>query len=220
MLDDARAHADCFVNLTILTAALAFASFAMAVISADWRHLKVLVVAEERYLPIALISLLVCVCTYVLAAMRAVIWGELVKAAFDCYLPALINQLGFLIPQTDAARREFWSEFNDLILYKQLMTPNRWPLLRERGVEQEAGKTAETAKTSEFPVETEAPMEAVPPDPIEAAPSQTLAWFRRKRSLGKEGGAVIAFSRHKAQQRRPGTALRRGGPAMLFGCGL
>ncbi|HVC50607.1 MAG TPA: hypothetical protein VND87_01160, partial [Stellaceae bacterium] len=44
-----------------------------------------------------------------------------------CYLPALINQLGYAIPATEAERRNFWNEFSALITYEQAMA-TEWPL--------------------------------------------------------------------------------------------
>jgi hypothetical protein len=40
---------------------------------------------------------------YILAVSSIPQWGDLVKSAFDCYLPALAERLGFELPKTDAA---------------------------------------------------------------------------------------------------------------------
>ena len=44
-------------------------------------------------------------------------WGELVKSAFDCYLPELATQLGFELPETEERRRRFWTAFSLQITY-------------------------------------------------------------------------------------------------------
>jgi len=40
-----------------------------------------------------------------------------VKAAFDCYLPALIKQLGYAPPETLEARLAAWREVNAIFVY-------------------------------------------------------------------------------------------------------
>jgi hypothetical protein len=44
-------------------------------------------------------------------------WGELVKTAFDCYLPTLATQLGFELPTTEKRRRHFWTTFSQQAIY-------------------------------------------------------------------------------------------------------
>ncbi len=35
-------------------------------------------------------------------------WGETIKAMSDCYLPALATQLGYVLPDQETERRQFW----------------------------------------------------------------------------------------------------------------
>ena len=44
-------------------------------------------------------------------------WGDLVKSAFDCYLLALSRQMGFDLPASEVARREFWTTFSQQAVY-------------------------------------------------------------------------------------------------------
>jgi hypothetical protein len=44
-------------------------------------------------------------------------WGELVRTAFDCYLPTLATQLGFELPTTEDRRRDFWTTFSQQAIY-------------------------------------------------------------------------------------------------------
>ena len=122
LLEDARAQVDCFVNLANLAFLITLACVTGSLASADWQHLTVVGQSEQRYLLMASMSLVVCALSYWLTTVRAMAWGDLVRSAFDCYLPALIRQLGYAVPSTDAERREFWSEFNALVLYQQPMT--------------------------------------------------------------------------------------------------
>jgi hypothetical protein len=46
-------------------------------------------------------------------------WGDLVMSTFDCYLPALAQQLGFELPTTEVARRKFWTTFSQQVTYRR-----------------------------------------------------------------------------------------------------
>jgi hypothetical protein len=50
----------------------------------------------------------------------------LVRAAFDCYLPALAKQLGYELPKTAVERRQFWIEVSQRVTYHQVLKPERW----------------------------------------------------------------------------------------------
>ena len=143
LIDDARAQVDCFVNIACLSFAIAAASLADALKQAYWDRLlfwqipitfaetlAILKPLVQQDFTVPAIGFAVAFLSYRWATIRVVAWGDLVKSAFDCYLPALAKQLGFALPRTDAERREFWSDFNALILYQQKsMTPDRWPLV-------------------------------------------------------------------------------------------
>lgn len=143
LLEDARAQSDCFVNITFIALAIGLASLGAAGYDADWRmmpHRNALTLsgilipfglASMRHAAVAAASALSAAITYWWATERAIAWGDLVKSAFDAYLPALIKQLGFSVPPTDAQRRKFWTEFSALITYEHLMSTDRWPLAVE-----------------------------------------------------------------------------------------
>ncbi|HKO09243.1 MAG TPA: hypothetical protein VJ487_16160 [Alphaproteobacteria bacterium] len=149
LLDDARAQADCFVNLTLLALLIGLASLAAAGYEADWRMIPdwnaltlngVLIPfgrAGLRHVAFAAGSVAFAAIFYWRAIDRASAWADLVRSAFDCYLPALIKQLGYAVPPTDVERREFWGEFSALITYERPMTPDRWPLASEVGAAKE-----------------------------------------------------------------------------------
>jgi len=138
LLDDARAQADCFVNLTCLSLLIGLACLAGAAVGAaqripPWPGLTIAALAAAlgpagmHYVAFAAATLAFGVFTYSWAVNRVTAWGDLVRSAFDCYLPALINQLGYAIPATEAERRNFWNEFSALITYEQAMA-TEWPL--------------------------------------------------------------------------------------------
>src|SRR5262249_55874624 len=96
---------------------------------------------------VALIGFSVAYVSYRCAVVRIVPWGDLVKSAFDCYLPALIKQLGYAVPPTERGRRKFWSEINALVLYQWRMT-QEWPLASASTV-QNVPKDPNSAKTGD-----------------------------------------------------------------------
>jgi hypothetical protein len=53
-------------------------------------------------------------------------WGESVKAAFDCYLPVLAIQLGYVLPESGKDRRRFWGDFSRMLLYGDKFRPEEW----------------------------------------------------------------------------------------------
>lgn len=135
-IDDARAQVDCFVNLAYLAVLIAVASLACTVYETIYSELPTGSIFEAdsyRHLVVPVAAVAFGVVAYRWAIMRVTAWGDLVKSAFDCYLPALIKQLGFAVPPTDAERRDFWREFSACITYEQPMTADKWRLAGESG---------------------------------------------------------------------------------------
>ena len=110
MLDDARAQVNFFVNITNFALLIAFASVAGAAYDLDWLHFTtrntqildsvrtLLGVAGLRHIAWAASGFVIAALAYWQATARVKVWGDLVKSAFDCYLPALTKQLGFALP--------------------------------------------------------------------------------------------------------------------------
>jgi hypothetical protein len=46
-------------------------------------------------------------------------WGETVKAAWDCYLPALAIQLGYVLPDNEVDRKVFWRKISAHFVYRR-----------------------------------------------------------------------------------------------------
>ncbi|MGH7116969.1 MAG: hypothetical protein ACREE9_21055 [Stellaceae bacterium] len=160
LLDDAKAQVDCFVTVTSLASLIVLASLAGVVYDAHWLHLpswnsqllhglRVFFGPDGlRHIVIAGIGLVTAALAYWQATACALAWGMLVKSAFDCYLPALIKQLGFAWPLRDSERREFWTELNALILYERPMTADRWALAIELAPTQEPTQSKQTKPES------------------------------------------------------------------------
>ena len=139
-IEEARAQVNCFMNICYL--ALVFCGYAIAriVLGTLWSG----TVAEDTGMPtaatiqaglpaawgydltVALAARAVAWVSYRWATALLVAWGDLVKSAFDCYLPALVRQLGYAVPPDAAARRSFWREFNGQVAYWRPM-PTAWP---------------------------------------------------------------------------------------------
>jgi hypothetical protein len=136
LLDDARAQVDCFVNLAYLAFLIAIASLACIASEMGRSEMPTPIIFEAdtyRHVVVFLASLGFAIVAYRWAIMRVAAWGDLVKSAFDCYLLALIKQLGFAVPPTDAERREFWREFSACVTYEWPMTADKWCLVGESG---------------------------------------------------------------------------------------
>ena len=73
--------------------------------------------------------------SYTRAKAAAREWGEVFKAAFDLYVPALRTQLMFPTPATPAAERQMWHAFSRAILYHD---PDDLPARQPPTCDQEA----------------------------------------------------------------------------------
>ncbi|MGH7095140.1 MAG: hypothetical protein ACREFB_16625, partial [Stellaceae bacterium] len=175
LLDDARAQANCFVNLTWLSLLIGLACLAGAAIEAaphipPWPGLTIAALAAAlgpagmHYAAFAAATLAFGVFAYYWAVSRVMAWGDLVRSAFDCYLPALIHQLGYAIPATEAGRRNFWNEFSALITYEQAMA-TEWPMAGAAPATGRSGKSQQPVTG----VATEGVAVAVSIDPSEPA---------------------------------------------------
>jgi hypothetical protein len=120
---DARAEVDFFLNTFILSAIVAFLATARLLVNAactisgachsgSWQHAWFLLGG----IAIAWLS-------YEGAVWRAIAWGELIKSAFDVYLPKLAQTLGYKLPNTKEERRSFWKAFSIMALYFEPMNP-------------------------------------------------------------------------------------------------
>jgi len=111
-VEDARTQVDFLINcclFSVIVAALALGRMAHALYTQ-----RILVTA---WLLFAAGGLFAAWLFYRWAVTRVPAWGDWVRAAFDCYLPALAKQIGHTLPDTDADRVEFWSSFSRQLVY-------------------------------------------------------------------------------------------------------
>jgi hypothetical protein len=144
LVDDARAQVDFFVNSTFVSLGVASAALMWLVVQfvsatagvrwlhsdwgASWFAFSQAFVANGccKLAIVGTLSIGVCLLAYQCAVLRVGAWGDLVKSAFDCYLPALAEKLGYPLPSREPDRKEFWSDFSTMILYSQPMEFDRW----------------------------------------------------------------------------------------------
>ncbi|MGO7979581.1 hypothetical protein ACC691_16895 [Rhizobium johnstonii] len=128
-LQNARTEVNCLVNVVFL--AFATAIMALSRLAHDlpwggplsWPSMPGI---PFYFFGLAGAALLVCIGAYTLAVDRAMAWGALVKACFDCYLPALATQLGYELPEKAKARKEFWIQISRQSIYHDPVSVDRW----------------------------------------------------------------------------------------------
>jgi hypothetical protein len=123
VLADSRSPVDFFVSLVSISLTLGAAAFVRAgiLIYQNASSSDILRFVGAGVLACGLANLF-----YRAAVAAAVMWGEVVKSAFDLYLPALAKMLGYVLPETLEERRQFWGEVNQQIQFFEPMRPEKW----------------------------------------------------------------------------------------------
>lgn len=111
LVDDAKAQADFWLNLRVLSCLFIVEYVGVAVYAKQLNYV---------WLPVAAFVFALAAAWRAKAAV--VEWGEVVKASFDVYLPSLLTKLQFPFPATKDAEIKLWREFSQGIIY-------RWPEL-------------------------------------------------------------------------------------------
>jgi hypothetical protein len=124
-IEDARAQVNFLVNfgfLATLFAVVAVTRFAVWEIAAGGRGLYTAAAAATTIAAAILVRIV-----YFWSIERVYAWGELVKSAFDCYLPALANQLGYRLLAKQDGRMKFWQAVSRAAIFNQRLRPENWP---------------------------------------------------------------------------------------------
>ena len=109
LIDDARSQTDFFVNLFFIACVLTIVSgFRIVIDAAHVSQGLQLTSLQWLYPAVCFVSVAVAALAYRGALDRAEAWGDLVRGAFDLYLPALAKQLGYELPAKAAEREKFW----------------------------------------------------------------------------------------------------------------
>jgi hypothetical protein len=124
-VDEPRAQVDCLVNLVFLACGLGAACLGEALLAvANEAGAGVRTIAA-RWIMLSGACFFVAYVSYRWASSRAIAWGEAVRAAFDCYLPTLATQLGYVLPSAADERSVFWNEITRRAVYQEPVTA-RW----------------------------------------------------------------------------------------------
>jgi hypothetical protein len=135
-LDDARAQVNCAVNISILAGVVAPIAL-IALIRFLWLgywnatnsyHGVVAMFSwvSGAYILGIIAAIAISRSAYLFAIELVYTWGDLVKAAFDCYLPALADKLGYRLPETGEERKAFWQAVSSQSIYWVPLEPEHW----------------------------------------------------------------------------------------------
>jgi hypothetical protein len=128
LVEDAHAQVSFFVNLWFLS--LAFVAVAVGrYLLRCFEYLPdhpAKLVAARGFLFAAVAGLMVARLAYEGAVERAQAWGDLIRAAFDLYLPDLAKKMGYALPPDRDKRRAFWRDATSSFLYNEPI-PEGWP---------------------------------------------------------------------------------------------
>jgi hypothetical protein len=125
-LGDARSQVDCLVNICFFSAIVALTALARLLwnvgaaihVTPFTFYIDRVFVSFNLYVVIGGIAAsFFSILAYRLSIERIHSWGRLVRAAFDCYLPALAKRLGYELPKTADGQRKFWTEVSQRVVY-------------------------------------------------------------------------------------------------------
>jgi hypothetical protein len=128
-LEDARTHVNSLINLSFLSAVISLLAILRFLLELPWStspSLYWLIVAPWSLLTIFGAGAVISRLAYLLAIERAIAWGSVVKAAFDCFLPELAVKLGYNLPDSPKLRRAFWNEFSKQAIFHLPLKRERW----------------------------------------------------------------------------------------------
>jgi hypothetical protein len=147
LINDAKAQVDFFVNIAVLAALFALTSFCRLVIAGLGMRPVGWPADTAQLLFAGVLALVVVYTSYRWSIVQIGPWGNLVKSAFDLYLPALGTQLGYSLPATESRRREFWVGFTKLILYRRPFPDGWWTLSSAGSIEVDRPSAGEALQT-------------------------------------------------------------------------
>jgi hypothetical protein len=107
-LDDARAEVNFLVNICYFAGLISLVALFRVLAHGAIVGLPFLDLKTLAFISIAIGATCICRMSYNFSIQRIYAWGDLVKAAFDCFLPALAERLGYELPESTAEQRAFW----------------------------------------------------------------------------------------------------------------
>ncbi|USU18838.1 hypothetical protein [Paraburkholderia fungorum] len=144
VIADARAYVDFFVGLVLVACITGISTLVRALYL--WLfHLPLPAALIMSLLLATVVAALVAWGAYQLAIVSARRWGDVVKSAFDLYLPALAQSLGYVLPESSEGQRRFWKKWSQQFKF-------HWPV-DTRGWKRITPTATETRKESAAPPE-------------------------------------------------------------------
>jgi hypothetical protein len=152
-LDDARAQVNCAVNICFFAVVISLAAAISFVVGFHLKSLGTVYTSFAAMLPILHTSgfwffawmigaAIVSRAAYLFSIQMVYPWGDLVKAAFDCYLPDLAKKMGFELPEDADRRKAFWIAVSRQAVYWSALKPEEWkPPAKEPPVDDQGGPT-------------------------------------------------------------------------------
>jgi hypothetical protein len=132
LLDDAQARVNFFVNVwffSLVFTAVAGVRFLLRCYEALPDNYATLI-ASWGYLAASASGLTVTWLVYETAVEHARAWGDLVRSAFDLFLPELAKKMGYQLPSDPKERRRFWQDVTSSFLYNMPLS-RTWPFAAE-----------------------------------------------------------------------------------------
>jgi len=149
-ISDARSQVDFFVNGCTLASFIALLFFGDA-ISLSIRSGGVTSSAWAQF-GFGALAVATSIVSYICAVGRVVAWGDLVKSAFDCFLPQLAKQLGYALPAAESKRKTFWGAVSRQMIFGKLIADGRFVTIEAGSESPHAG--SKSAETGENPGES------------------------------------------------------------------
>lgn len=143
IVEDARAHVSFYMNTFVIAVVFAFivvGQFALDAMNPRIAHVALVGEALSSF-GWMFAALCVASAAYLLSLERIYSWGCLVKAGFDCYLPALAQKLGHSLPITSADQKRFWVDVSRRAIYHQPLIAEAWPRARVENACEPPGKS-------------------------------------------------------------------------------
>ena len=106
LIDDSKVNVDFWVNLGFLSF-IFLLEYAFIIISAG----------QAKFIWIPFVTSFFIILSYIRAESSSVEWGDMVKSAFDVYLPELAAKLDFEIPSDISSEQFLWRKFSQSIIY-------------------------------------------------------------------------------------------------------
>jgi hypothetical protein len=107
LVDTAKAATDFWVNLIYLGLLFTAESIGLLLYTREW---------GLAWVPV--VTVIVVVISYTRARSAAVGWGDLLKAAFDVFLPELARKLEFDQPTSKEGMQHMWGNFSKAIVFR------------------------------------------------------------------------------------------------------